>query len=63
MQKKENLALSTRQLDVDNDQSVATTVKEIQEEAQRIDVLVNNAGFWLVGAIEDLLYARAKESV
>jgi NADP-dependent 3-hydroxy acid dehydrogenase YdfG len=34
--KKENLALSTRQLDVDNDQSVATAVKEIQEEAQRI---------------------------
>lgn len=52
--KKENLALSTRQLDVDNDQSVATAVKEIQEEAQRIDVLVNNAGYWLVGAIEDL---------
>jgi NAD(P)-dependent dehydrogenase (short-subunit alcohol dehydrogenase family) len=52
--KKENLALSTRQLDVDNDQSVATAVKEIQEEAQRIDVLVNNAGFLLVGAIEDL---------
>ncbi len=51
---KENLPLRVIQLDVNDDSSVKFAIDHIISEAGRIDVLVNNAGYSLGGALEDL---------
>lgn len=47
-------------MDVDNDASVAQGVGAVVDRAGRIDALVNNAGFSLIGSIEDTSIEEAK---
>ena len=57
---KENLPIQIKQLDVTDDISVKNAIQAISSEAGRIDVLVNNAGYGLNGAFEDLAMDEIK---
>jgi NAD(P)-dependent dehydrogenase (short-subunit alcohol dehydrogenase family) len=57
---KENLPIRINQLDVTNDVSVKNAVQAILSETGKIDVLVNNAGYGLNGAFEDLAMDEIK---
>lgn len=52
--KSENLPLEVIQLDVNSDKSVTEAINRIANEKGRIDVVVNNAGYDLTGAIEEI---------
>ena len=49
--KKDNLPVEVLQLDVADDKSVTDAISEISNKQGRIDVLVNNAGYDVTGAV------------
>jgi NAD(P)-dependent dehydrogenase (short-subunit alcohol dehydrogenase family) len=57
---KENLPINIEQLDVTDNKSVTNAIQAIVSKADRIDVLVNNAGYALTSAFEDLAIEEIK---
>jgi len=57
----ENLPIEILQLDVTDDASVKNAINNIVEKEGQIDVLVNNAGYAILGAVEDLSSEEIKD--
>ncbi len=57
---QEKLSVKFAHLDVTDEDSVRIAIQTIYDEVGRIDVLVNNAGYGLTGAFEDLALDEIK---
>ena len=48
-------------MDITDDITISNTIDQILYEQKRLDVVINNAGFGIAGAIEDTSIAKGKE--
>jgi NAD(P)-dependent dehydrogenase (short-subunit alcohol dehydrogenase family) len=60
---KAQISIEKVRLDVTQAQSIADAVGEVVKQTGRIDVLVNNAGFGMAGALEDLTLDELREQL
>ena len=58
MAKKDGLSIQAIELDVSNDKSVKDAINKVLSENKRIDVVVNNAGYDLIGPLEETSMAE-----
>src|SRR5699024_10199107 len=59
----EHERLTVRTLDVRDRQAARETVEAVAERFGRLDVLVNNAGYGLIGAIEEVSEEEARSII
>ena len=57
----EKLPLKVLSMDVNNDDSVRNAIYKILDEKNKIDILINNAGYGLFGALEDISIEEVKK--
>ncbi len=50
-------------LDVNDHKRVFTTIKEVAEKFGRLDVVINNAGYGLMGAVEEVSMEEARQQM
>ena len=60
---KTDVKVNIIQLDVTDDNSISNAIEQIKNEHQRIDVLVNNAGYGMFGSIEGTSIEEFKEQI
>ena len=58
---KEKLDIKIRKLDVNDETGINKTIDQVISETGRIDVLVNNAGYAIFGALEDIALHEIRE--
>ena len=60
MQDLANAGGHALKLDVTDESQIVAGVKQVIDEQEKIDVLINNAGYGLYGAVEDISIAEAR---